>query len=414
MERMKLGAQGDPAVDVAVALGEEVEDAGQSIAPVGEVIARSRFARWRGQLLPGFERQAAIFGEASLAEHVGIEPYNGGRRPVLVLHLAGEEITSKTDGFGLRRTRRRKVDVSRAIQQRAATAVGIVDGPDGPLDLVHRPVRQCKHEAGAFPRRQAGEHVERRTYVGCPAPRVPIIDKVPYPCRIIYRLAQLRLEHFVVGVLDGCGNAELMEQSRIALGQFDDDLSKSVDALRSQMVTNARERVSALGLGVTARGIRRQRCRDHVLAEPPVAESGAGAFSTDLRAAPRDLGAVIVSTLDPSEDAPAVNGEDLDRSVTIVVPAAGEHLVARELAQCFEIEARWSLTIMSGLQQRSPSVPKPLQIPVSHEISRAAAICQAECISSDRAGCGQARTRARSTGLDRSAARRRGARHKAG
>src|SRR5580692_10889758 len=91
--RQVLGAQGDARSDIAVALGEAIENSREAIIvafglPLGA-------AGERRQLLPRFGRQPAIFGQSGLAENVGIKPSRAVKRSVPVLGLSLKEVVGE-------------------------------------------------------------------------------------------------------------------------------------------------------------------------------------------------------------------------------------------------------------------------------------------------------------------------------
>ena len=157
--------------------------------------------------------------------------------------------------------------------------VGIVHVSGDPVDSIDRPLGEREREPGARARGETRNGVEHGVYAGCPAGSLAIIHKVAYARRLVDRPAQARLERPVVGVHERCVRVQFSKQGKVPLGQAHDHLDKGIDAFRLQMIANARERAGAFGFGAAASGIRRKRRRHHVLAEPPVLESGAGALS---------------------------------------------------------------------------------------------------------------------------------------
>src|ERR1700722_462580 len=119
--RQVLGAQGDARLDIAVALGEAVENSRDAVIVALRLLpATSRQCR---QLLPRFGRQPAIFGQSGLAENVGIERGRAVERSVPVpglplIEVAGERFRVWPGAMG-----GADMDVPRALQQGAAFAI---------------------------------------------------------------------------------------------------------------------------------------------------------------------------------------------------------------------------------------------------------------------------------------------------
>jgi hypothetical protein len=105
------------------------------------------------------------------------------------------------------------------------------------------------------------------------------------------------------------------------------------------MIANARKRADAFRIGTAARGVRGQRRRHHVLAEPPILESAAGALAADALAATRDLGAVDFRTVHLRQHAIRLERDDLHLTVAEIFLAARKHFLAREVAHGIDVEA---------------------------------------------------------------------------
>src|SRR5665647_3633808 len=89
------GAQRDAGIDVAVALGEEIEDAHQLVAIDGVIILLPLAARRRRRFSPCLAGEATIFGKPGLAEHVGEKRYRPLECSVVVCHLASKQIAGE-------------------------------------------------------------------------------------------------------------------------------------------------------------------------------------------------------------------------------------------------------------------------------------------------------------------------------
>ena len=118
----------------------------------------------QGQLLPGRIGEAAIFGRALSrpARRHRASPRHGTRRSPLPSRGRRGRGRARSDRAGPR-GRRGKVDVASLSEQRAAMPVEIVDFFDCLLDPVDRPLGELHRQAGARPRGEIGDGVERRT-----------------------------------------------------------------------------------------------------------------------------------------------------------------------------------------------------------------------------------------------------------
>jgi hypothetical protein len=108
-------AQGDAGVDLAGAFGEEVENAHELMLVAGELLLLLLLhpaTGIRGNFLPGIGGEAAIFGEPGLTQRVGVKRDRPPKRPVLVRHLAGEEIAGEPDRLGPDFADRGEMDVA--------------------------------------------------------------------------------------------------------------------------------------------------------------------------------------------------------------------------------------------------------------------------------------------------------------
>ena len=133
--RQVLGAQRDPRLDIPVALGEAVENSRQ--AEIVSFLLRAAAAHWR-QLLPCFGREPAIFGQSRLAKNVDVEPGRAVEGFVAARGLALKEVAGERDRARPGAASGADMDVPRALEQRAAFAVGIVDGFNCAFDPVDR------------------------------------------------------------------------------------------------------------------------------------------------------------------------------------------------------------------------------------------------------------------------------------
>jgi hypothetical protein len=112
-----VGTQRDTCIDIAGALGKEVEDCFQPLVAGGEfVVVPPTSAAALGQLLPSHRRKAVIFGEARFPEHVGVKLRSISERIVVAVHLAGKEVARELHGLGPRGLGRSEMDVARAMQ----------------------------------------------------------------------------------------------------------------------------------------------------------------------------------------------------------------------------------------------------------------------------------------------------------
>src|SRR6266849_1175702 len=147
-------AQRDAGVDLAGAFGEEVENAHELMLVADELLLvlflRLRPATGiRGNFLPGFGGETAIFGKPDLTAHVGVKCDGAPKRPVLVRHLAGKEIAGEPHRLGPDFADRGEMDVACTSQQRSAMAVGIVDLLDRLGNSVDHMLGKPDGEAGA-------------------------------------------------------------------------------------------------------------------------------------------------------------------------------------------------------------------------------------------------------------------------
>jgi hypothetical protein len=160
-----VGAQRDPCIDIAGALGKEVEDSLQPLVAGGEFVVPPPSAAALGQFLPCLHGKAVIFGEARLAEHVGVKLRGISERTVVAIHFAGKEVAGELHGVGPDGLGRGEMDVARVMQQLTATAFGIVNAVDGSFDPVDSVFRKLKREARAGSRSKIADGIERCLHV---------------------------------------------------------------------------------------------------------------------------------------------------------------------------------------------------------------------------------------------------------
>jgi hypothetical protein len=231
--------------------------------------------------------------------------------------------------------------------------LGIADRLHRLFDPFDGSPRELEDEAATFTRGEIGEGIECRVDLRSPAGGGAIIDEVSGARRAVYRFAKARLE-FLVVLVKGCrSHIQLAEQDQVLLREIDDYCDKLVDALSFQVIANARKCAGALSLPI-GRGISRERGRDYVLAEAPVLECGAGAFAANLRAAPCDNGAILLTAGDLRQDAPGPQCEDFYQSVAVILGPTREHLFSDGCAQCADVEARPVAGVHSGGVQIAP------------------------------------------------------------
>src|SRR6185437_2994260 len=107
------------------------------------------------------------------------------------------------------------------------------------------------------------------------------------------------------------GQIQLSEQGWVMLRDVEDHGDERIDALPLQMLANAGMRAGETGLLVAAKRVRRERRRDHVLAEAPVLECGAGTFAADPPPFAGEQGPIIVRARDLCQDAAGLDGDQL-------------------------------------------------------------------------------------------------------
>src|ERR1700733_13351244 len=127
-----LRAKGDAAIEIAVARRETLEDGSELISPaeLGAEVLRPAGAP-RLDLFPGRGGRAAIFGQAGLAETVGIALACAGKEVPTRLHLAGEQIARQRGGIGFRPGAGRPMDLAGPFEGAADIAIRIVPGLQG-------------------------------------------------------------------------------------------------------------------------------------------------------------------------------------------------------------------------------------------------------------------------------------------
>ncbi len=105
------------------------------------------------------------------------------------------------------------------------------------------------------------------------------------------------------------------------------------------MVANARQHTRAFHLRIGAQGIGRQHHGDHVLADSPIPECGAGAMATDIPAASGELGTVVLGAGDLRQHALRFDRKNLHLTAAMISLSARKHLIARKVSQCIDTEA---------------------------------------------------------------------------
>ncbi len=215
------------------------------------------------------------------------------------------------------------MDVSRALEQGAAFAIGIVDRFDRALDPVDRPLGQLEDEA-VVSGIESVEGVERLVDAACPAAGLAVLDIAARRRRLVDRLVEARSQCLVVGAVGRRGDLQLAEQGRIALGKLDDHPDENSVRLIREVGADARERARASRLGAVIALVRGQRGRHHVLAEAVVVEGGTGALALDRLALAEEIDAVVLRSGHLRQHPPGFDGEDLDAPVSMVGLAAGE------------------------------------------------------------------------------------------
>jgi hypothetical protein len=104
------------------------------------------------------------------------------------------------------------MDVPRALEQRAAFAVGIVDGFDRAFGPVDRPLGEIEGQA-VVPGMESVEGVERFVDAPCPTAGLAILNVAASGRRLVDRLAQTRCESLVVGAIGGRGDFSLRNRA---------------------------------------------------------------------------------------------------------------------------------------------------------------------------------------------------------
>ena len=140
------------------------------------------------------------------------------------------------------------MDVPRALEQRAAFAIGIVDGFDRAFDPVDRPLGQLEDEA-VVPGIESIEGVERLVDAPGPAAGLAILDIAASGRRLVDRLVEAHCQCLVVGAIGGRGDLQLAEQGPIALGKLDDHRDENCVRLIREVGADARERAGAFRSG---------------------------------------------------------------------------------------------------------------------------------------------------------------------
>ena len=111
------GAQRDSRIDIASALGKEVEDRLQVLVGGGAfVVVPPHPARALRQLLPGPRSKAVILCQAGFPKHVGVKLHSVFESVVVAVHLAGKEVAGELYGVGSRGLGCGEMDVASAIQ----------------------------------------------------------------------------------------------------------------------------------------------------------------------------------------------------------------------------------------------------------------------------------------------------------
>ena len=181
------------------------------------------------------------------------------------------------------------------------------------------------------------EGVERIVDAAGPAARFPVFDMAARCRRLVNRLAQARGENLFVGAVAGRRNLEVAEQSRIALGKFDDHRNENSVRLIFEVGADARERPGAFRCGVRVDVVRSKRGRHHVLAEAVIVEGGTVTLALDGFALAEEIDAVVFRSRDFRQHPPGFAGEDLHPAVSMVGLAPGES-ASREPLQSRDVE----------------------------------------------------------------------------
>lgn len=235
------------------------------------------------------------------------------------------------------------MDVAGLLEQGSAIAVRIVHALDRLLDAVDRVLGQLQCDVRMFACGELGDGIQRHTYAVGPACRRTVVDESSGARGAIDDAPQARLDGLAVALDRRRGEVELAEQLRVMLGEIHDHVDQDIDALGLQMRPDPAEGADAIDLAVVRSVgqsfIGGERCRHHVLAEPPIRESGAGALSADLVAAAGKDGAIVVAAGDLGQHTLRLERKDLDLPIGVIIFAALEDLVAGELAESRDVEA---------------------------------------------------------------------------
>ncbi len=216
--------------------------------------------------------------------------------------------------------------------------IRIVDALQGLFDPVHRTQRECQGDGRMLASRDRLNRIECRFDLCRPTLGLAILDEVADARGAVDRAPEPVLQRLRIISRGGSCQIQLAQQDRVGFGLCQNDLDQGFGTLLAQMGRDARKYVIPLRYGI--KRICRERRGDHVLAEAPILERWAGAFSADVFSPTGNDGAIILRPGYAGQDPLSINTENLYGAIRAVSLSPFEDGITRERTQRGGIEPR--------------------------------------------------------------------------